>query len=63
MHIKIHVYRLTRLPDEICEMQNLEFLNAGMNPLHDLPPNFAKLAKLRIAFFLGCEFTTVQLLN
>jgi hypothetical protein len=53
---------LSALPAEMGDLSQLERLNAANNPmLSSLPESFARLRKLRIAFFLGCGFSDVPL--
>ena len=51
---------LVALPEDFgTHMGSLRKLNAAKNGLSALPPSFASLRELRIAFFLGCAFETV----
>ena len=44
--------QLTHFPVEIFQLaDSLEFLNLSTNQLSELPPDFSKLKKMKIAFF------------
>lgn len=56
-HIKI-ACGLTEFPSEILDLADtLEILDLSQNKLKNLPPNFDKLSKLKIAFFSDNLFT------
>jgi Protein kinase domain len=49
---------LTEFPKEILENgESLEILDLSGNPLSELPNDFGRLQKLKIAFFSDCSFT------
>lgn len=55
----LKAYCLAKLPENIGELENLEFLRVSLTNVDELPESIGNLKKLKYLYFDNCDITTV----